>query len=232
MRSGELINVYLEMRGKALGIPCREIDKTRLFATRAATLAVEGIHKGSGKKKADGRSLTLFAIRPPVIKTLLGNKLLLDKITDHGQFVAFPFISLHHENDPKDHSQRPDNQPHQDPQNRDEPDHRGEDKKREECYKRLERVETYERVLLFKEQKNKPRHPAEHVTKKPFEIFRHAQHCILIFIGHLEPPFLKEIFDGTFYRIPRKKRYRSFWDGIKMTSLHGPRATQAAGLGP
>ena len=41
IRFRELVNVHLEMRGKALGIPFLKIDKTRLFAAGTATPALK-----------------------------------------------------------------------------------------------------------------------------------------------------------------------------------------------
>jgi hypothetical protein len=45
VRSGELVNVHLQMRGKALGIPLFEIDKTRLFAAGIAAVTLGVGHK-------------------------------------------------------------------------------------------------------------------------------------------------------------------------------------------
>ena len=46
MRFRELVNVHLEMRGEAFGIPVFKIDKPGLAAAHAAALALEIWHKG------------------------------------------------------------------------------------------------------------------------------------------------------------------------------------------
>lgn len=73
LRSGELINVHPKMRGEALGIPFRQIDKTGLMATSAAAQATESIHEGKERRmKEDVKpEFQLFAILHPISAILL-----------------------------------------------------------------------------------------------------------------------------------------------------------------
>jgi len=192
MHFRELINIYPEMRCKTLGIPFLQVDKPGLTTASTASSALEGSH---GKIRRENREWRRALGRPSAIRFLeLLSELLFDKITDDGQFITLALISFHHQYDPKHHAQGPHKQIDQDPQDRDEPHDKGDDEKPEERHKRLHRVEPNESILLLEQQKNKPGQPSQCVTKKSFEIFRHTQHCILIFIGHLEPPcFLVQV---------------------------------------
>ena len=65
MHSRELVNIHLEIRGKALGISLLKINKSRLFATGAATLALEGGHEKRDSPLGTRDSFWFFVLSSP-----------------------------------------------------------------------------------------------------------------------------------------------------------------------
>jgi len=70
VRFCELVNVHPKTRGKALGIPFPQIDKTGLTTTGATALAVEGNHRENGWRRVDGENLTPSSIHHPAFEAL------------------------------------------------------------------------------------------------------------------------------------------------------------------
>jgi len=60
-----LINIHPKARGKTFGVRRGEINKTGLAATSAASSALEGQHRGSKKRMADGERRFNALRHPP-----------------------------------------------------------------------------------------------------------------------------------------------------------------------